>query len=113
MVCTNIARFALRHRGAITFVLLAAFVLNMLVVGRLDPPDPSQDTMPMVSRCQGGGPTCAEQPMIPPPVGGLPSFDAPADPVFGALVVVEPNALPAIHESPPRAIEHPPALRVA
>jgi len=102
----------LRHRGLVTVVVLAALVLNVTVVGRLDPPE-AESSLPFAARCQGGGPGCAEQPLIPPPVGGLPRFDSPPPAAFGALVAVEPAALPAVLEAPPRAAERPPTLTAA
>jgi len=100
----------LRHRSLVTGALVAVLLVNLLVVGRLQPADPGQGgDLPLAARCQGGGPGCAEQPLIPPPVGGLPHFDAPPAPVFGRLVVVEPARLNAVHESPPLTLERPPA----
>jgi hypothetical protein len=106
---SHIVRLCLRHRGVVTATLLGALLLNLLVVGRIQPPDPTRGDLPLAARCQGGGPGCAEQPMIPPPVGGLPHFDAPPAPVFGQLVLVEPPAPASLHESPPHALERPPA----
>jgi hypothetical protein len=106
-------RSALRHRGAVTVTLVAVLLSNLLFVGYLDPPDLLDNQLPMAAQCQGGGPGCAEQPLIPPPAGGLPHFDAPPDPVFGALVLVEPAPPVSVIEPPPLRIEHPPALTVA
>jgi len=104
----------LRHRGFVTGALVAVLLVNLLVVGRLQPADPSQGgDLPLAARCQGGGPGCAEQPLIPPPVGGLPHFSAPPAPIFGRMVVVEPQALRAAHESPPATLERPPATTAA
>ena len=100
----------LRHRGLVTGALLAVLLVNLLVIGRLQPADPGKGgDLPLAARCQGGGPGCAEQPLIPPPAGGLPHFDAPPAPVFGRLVVVEPARLKAVHESPPDTLLRPPA----
>jgi hypothetical protein len=98
----------MRHRGVVTVALLAGLLVNLLVIGRLSPPDPTKGDMPLASHCQGGGPGCAEQPMIPPPAGGLPHFDAPPAPVFGALVLVTAAAFASVDESPPGALERPP-----
>jgi hypothetical protein len=68
--------------------LVAALLINLLVVVRVAPPDgPSPDHLPIAARCQGGS-GCAEQPLIPPPVGGMPHFDPPPAPAFGALILV-------------------------
>ena len=109
----HIVRLCLRHRGVVTATLLAALLLNLLVVGRMQPADPTKGDLPLAARCQGGGPGCVEQPLIPPPVGGLPHFDAPPAPVFGQLVLVEPFAPAALHESPPHTLERPPATAAA
>ncbi|HZP58550.1 MAG TPA: stress protein, partial [Dehalococcoidia bacterium] len=77
------------------------------------PPDPAKGSLPLAARCAGGGPGCAEQPLIPPPAGGLPHFDPPPPPVFGALVAVAPAAAPSLNPSPPPALEHPPQLALA
>lgn len=102
----------LRHRAAVTLLLLAAMVLNVTVIARLDPAD-AASSLPIAARCQGGGPGCAEQPLIPPPAGGLPRFDAPPAPAFGALVAIEPAAQPAVLEAPPRVSERPPSSGIA
>jgi hypothetical protein len=106
-------RRALRHQGAITVALVGALLLNLLVVGRFSPPGPPRGDLPMASHCQGGGPGCAEQPLIPPPVGGLPHFDATPAPEWGAATIVEPAPLAAATDPPPVSIEHPPALTFA
>ncbi len=109
----RIFRFGLRHRGVVTVTLVLVLLTNLLVIGRLQPPDPTKGDLPLAATCQGA-PGCAEQPLIPPPAsGGLPHFDAPPAPVFGRMVVVEPSAPAAVHESPPDPLEHPPALRAA
>ena len=75
------------------------------------PPAGSGDAngdLPIAARCQGGGPGCAEQPLIPPPVGGLPSFQTPPAPVFGRLVAVEPRRAVAARGSAPIVLERPP-----
>ncbi len=100
----------LRHRSLVTGTLVAVLLVNLLVIARLQPADPSKGgDLPLAARCQGGGPGCTEQPLIPPPIGGLPHFDAPPAPVFGRLVVVEPARLIAPHESSPPTLERPPA----
>ena len=106
-------RAALRHRGLITGTLVAVLLVNLLVIGRLQPNDTSRGDLPLAARCQGGGPGCAEQPLIPPPVGGLPHFDAPPAPIFGQLVLVEPAVPAAVHEAPPLALERPPRAAFA
>ncbi len=104
----------LRHRSLVTGVLLAALLVNLLVVVRLQPGDVVDGgSLPIAARCQGGGPGCAEQPLIPPPVGGLPHFDAPPAPVFGRLVVVEPVGPRAIHEAMPAPLDRPPSTAFA
>jgi hypothetical protein len=105
-------RAALRHRGLVTGALVAALLVNLLVIARLQPGDAFGD-LPLAAHCQGGGPGCAEQPLIPPPVGGLPHFDEPPPPVFGRLVVVEPTPLKAAHEAPPMNLERPPRAAAA
>jgi hypothetical protein len=94
----RIVRWSLRHRGIVTVALVFGLLMNLLVIGRLAPGDPRHSELPLAAHCQGGGPGCAEQPMIPPPATGLPHFDAPPAPVFGALVLVEPSAPVAVHE---------------
>ena len=101
-------RFALRHRGIVTGTLVAVLLVNLLVIGRLQPAQAGKSDLPIAARCQGGGPGCAEQPLIPPPVGGLPHFETPAAPVFGRLVAVEPAAPIATTDPPPIVIERPP-----
>jgi hypothetical protein len=106
-------RCALRHRGIVTVVLLTGLLANLLIVGRLDPPDLQQrGDLPLAASCQGGGPGCVEQPLIPPPAVGLPRFDAPPPAAFGALVLVEPAAPAALHPSPPPRLERPPIASV-
>ncbi len=100
----------LRHRSLVTGVLLGALLVNLLVVARLQPSAAfERSDLPIAARCQGGGPGCAEQPLIPPPVGGLPHFDAPPAPVFGPLVAVEPVRPDAIHEAIPTPLDRPPS----
>ncbi len=101
-------RFALRHRGIVTGTLVAVLLVNLLVIGRFQPAQASHGDLPIAARCQGGGPGCVEQPLIPPPVGGLPSFQTPPAPVFGRLVVVEPAAPLAAEAPPPVVLERPP-----
>ena len=104
----------LRHRSLVTGVLLGALLVNLLVVARLQPSAAfERSDLPIAARCQGGGPGCAEQPLIPPPVGGLPHFDAPPAPVFGRLVAVEPARPDAIHEAIPTPLDRPPSAAVA
>jgi hypothetical protein len=110
----RIGRLALRHRGIVSMVLLTGLLANLLVVGRLDPPDLARHgDLPLAAACQGGGPGCAEQPLIPPPAVGMPHFDAPPPPAFGALVLIEPVAPAALHPSPPSRIERPPIATVS
>jgi hypothetical protein len=114
MMIGRIFRAALRHRGLVTVVLLAGLLVNLFVVGWTDPPDPTQHgDLPLAARCQGGGPGCATQPMIPPPVGGLPHFDLPPAPVFGALVLVEPTIRPAMRGTAPATLDPPPIADAA
>lgn len=98
-------RFALAHRGVITVALLALLVLNLTVIGRIDPPDAGASDVPFAGRCQGGGPGCAEQPLIPPPAGGL------------GLPRVEPVPAPALtlvraHEAPGVAVPDVPVTTI-
>jgi hypothetical protein len=106
-------RRALRHRRAVTVVLVAILLLNVTVVGQVDPPPLDAGTLPLAARCQGGGADCAEQPLIPPPAIGLPHMDALPLPAFGTPAAVAAAPLDAIHEAPPQAIEHPPSLLAA
>ena len=107
-------RLMLRHRSVVTGVLLGALLVNLLVVARLQPSAAfERSDLPVAARCQGGGPGCAEQPLIPPPVGGLPHFAAPPAPVFGQLVVVEPARPGAIHEAIPTPLDRPPSSAAA
>jgi hypothetical protein len=107
-------RLMLRHRSLVTGVLLAALLVNLLVVARLQPGELAKGgDLPIAARCQGGGPGCAEQPLIPPPVGGLPHFDAPPAPVFGRLVAVEPGRPNAVHEATPVPLDRPPSTAFA
>src|SRR3974377_1686104 len=79
-------RLMLRHRSVAAAALLGALLVTLPVVARLQPSAAFDGgALPIAARCQGGGPGCAEQPLIPPPVGGLPAFDAPAAPVFGPV----------------------------
>jgi hypothetical protein len=90
----------LRHRSIVTAMLLGALLVNLLVISRLEPPPAfGSGDLPIGARCQGGGAGCAEQPMIPPPLVGLPHFDAPPAPVFGPPSVVEPARPDAVHEA--------------
>jgi len=101
-------RLALRHRGVVTGTLLAFLLFNLLGVGLLRPGDARSSDLPLAASCQGAGPGCAEQPLIPPPAGGLPHFDSPPAPVFGRLVRVQPPAPAAVAEAPLTTIEPPP-----
>ena len=104
-------RHALDHRAAVTIALVAVLLVNLLVVPRVQPASASVDSgLPLASHCQGGGPGCAVQPMIPPPVGGLPHVEGPAAPVFGLRAAVALSRRPARIEAPPRLVEHPPQL---
>ena len=109
----RVLRWPLRHRAVVTGTLVAVLLFNLLVVVRVSHADPLKSELPVAGRCQGGGPGCDEQPLIPPPVGGLPHFEMPAAPVFGALVVVEPHAAPALHAAPPPRIDRPPTANTA
>jgi len=112
VMAQRLIRLSMRHRGIVTGTLVAVLLVNLLVVVRLSPPDVSRGDLPIAARCQGGGPGCAEQPLIPPPIGGLPHFDAPPPPVLGRLVAVAAIAPTAVHESPPHVLERPPALEL-
>jgi hypothetical protein len=100
----------LRHRAIVTLTLVAVLLLNLSVVGMVAPPDSLDGDLPNAARCQGGGPGCAEQPLIPPPVGGLPHFEPPAPAVFNEPAPVFGAPLAAVIESPPPPIEQPPSL---
>ena len=107
-------RLVRRHSALVTATLLGALLLNLLVVGYVAPADDAlTDDLPLAAQCQGGGPGCVEQPLIPPPAVGLPRFDAPPAPVFGIATVVEPPRLAAIHDADPADIAHPPAAHMA
>lgn len=110
----RMGRMVMRRRGIVTLVLLSVLLANLLVIGRLDPPKLDQHgDLPLAASCQGGGPGCAEQPLIPPPAVGMPRFDAPPPPVFGEPVLVQSAAPIAVHESPPDRIERPPIAEVS
>lgn len=106
-------RVMLRHRAVVTVALVSVLLTNLLVIGRVSPADPTKGDLPLAARCQGGGPGCAEQPMLPAPVGGMPQFDTPPAPAFGALVMIHPAPPSAPGDPPPASIERPPALSVA
>lgn len=106
-------RAMLRHRAVVTVALVSVLLTNLLVIGRISPADPTKGDLPLAARCQGGGPGCAEQPMLPAPVGGMPQFEAPPAPAFGALVMIHPAPPLAPANPPPVSVEHPPALGVA
>jgi hypothetical protein len=100
---------ALRHRLAVTALLLTGLLVNLVVIGTTEGSRAQQrGDLPMAAQCHGGGPGCAEQPLIPPPAVGLPHFDAPPPPVFGALVAVRPAPPAHLREAPPPALERPP-----
>jgi hypothetical protein len=109
MLMGSVERISLRHKGLVTAVAIAGLLLNLLVIGSADPPsDLVEQDLPMAAQCQGGGAGCAEQPLIPPPALGLPRFDPPPPPVYGALVRVEPDAPSELIAAPPRAAVPPP-----
>ena len=108
MMIKRLARAAVKQRSAVTSVAVLVLLANLLFAGYVRPPDVLGDDLPMAASCQGGGPGCAEQPLIPPPAVGLPHFDAPPPAVFGALVLVRPAAPAALHPSPPPRLERPP-----
>lgn len=112
-MASRTVRLALRHRGLITGTLLAFLLFNLLGVGLLRPSEARSGDLPLAASCQGSGPGCAEQPLIPPPAGGLPHFEPPPAPVFGRLVRVQPAAPAAVDESPPVTIEPPPRAAFA
>ena len=110
----RILGFALRHRGAVTVLLLMGLVVNLMVIGSTEGPrDQSNADLPMAAQCHGGGPGCAEQPLIPPPAVGLPHLDAPPPPVFGTLMAVESAPPPDLREAPSRVLERPPLSTLA
>jgi hypothetical protein len=113
MVVRSLVR-ASNHRTAITLVLIGALLLNLLVAGYVQPPDLLEgDDLPMASRCQGGGPGCAETPMIPPPAVGMPQGAAPVAPAFGEPAILVAGVPVPSDDPPPMAIEHPPELTSA
>jgi hypothetical protein len=103
-------RTLLRHRAIATVAMVLVLLTNIFVVGQIAPSQDFDGGLPSAAHCQGGGPGCAEQPLIPPPVGGLPHFEMPAPAAFGALVAIEPAAPDALPDAPPSFIEHPPSL---
>ncbi len=109
----RVFRLALRHRALVTCAMIGVLLINLLVVARVAPADPTKSDIPVAGRCQGGGPGCDEQPLIPPPAAGLPRFDGPTTPVFGALVAIQVLPVPAIHEAPPSRIDPPPRANAA
>lgn len=104
-----LVRYAMAHRGVITVALLTLLVLNLTVIGRIDPPETPAGDLPFAARCQGGGPGCAEQPLIPPPAGrvGLPRVEPVPAP---ALTLVRAEAAPqrALIDVPATILEPPP-----
>lgn len=99
-------RTLLRHRAIATVTMVLVLLTNIFFVGQIAPPGELDGGLPSAAHCPG----CAEQPLIPPPAGGLPHFEMPAPAVFGALVAIEPAAPDAVPDAPPSSIEHPPAL---
>jgi hypothetical protein len=73
----------------------------------LDPPESLAGDLPVAATCQGGA-GCAEQPLIPPPAIGLPSFGLPVL-RLGPLVRVEPGPGAFLADPPLAPIEHPPS----
>jgi hypothetical protein len=110
LMAIRLLRLSLDHNGIVTMALLVGLLVNLLVIGVADPSDSSLDgSLPNVASCQGGGgPGCAEQPLIPPPSVGLPRFEAPPPAVFGLLVAIEPRLPAALREAPLRLPERPP-----
>jgi hypothetical protein len=105
---------AARRQAAVSLVVVAALLANVLFAGYVEPPDLIGGAeLSIASRCQGGGPGCAEQPMIPPPLVGLPRVASPEAPAFGAPVLVVPAVPSPAENPPPLAIEHPPELAFA
>lgn len=106
---SRVWRLAYRHRAGITVALVTVLLVNLLVVARAEPASATVERgLPVGAQCQGGGPGCVVQPMIPPPSGALPRFDAPPAPSFGIAVVVVPTLPASVHEAPPGPFEHPP-----
>lgn len=113
MMIKRLARAAVKQRSAVTSVAVLVLLANLLFAGYVRPPDVLGDDLPMAASCQGGGPGCAEQPLLPPASIGLPHFESPPAPVFGALTRIEQAAPSAVHEGPPLRIDHPPAVNLA
>jgi hypothetical protein len=111
-MAAKLMRRLLKHRALVTVTLVAALLANLLFVAQVEPPELG-DNLPMTARCQGGGPGCAVQPLIPPPSSGLPRFDPPVPAVFGQLTAVQAAPAAAVVEAPPRSLDRPPALNVA
>jgi hypothetical protein len=111
----RLLRLSLRHQAVLTAAMLFGLVLNLVVIGTVDPPSDSlDDGLPNVAQCQGGsGPGCAEQPLIPPPAVGLPRFDAPPAIVFGVPAVIQESPPDALHEAPLPTIDRPPLSQLA
>jgi hypothetical protein len=105
----GLVRVALAHRGVITVALLALLVLNLTVIGRIDPPETPDEHLPFAARCQGGGPGCAEQPLIPPPAGGigLPRVEPVPAPAL-TLMRLEPAPQATLIDLPTSTLEPPP-----
>ncbi|HLB22872.1 MAG TPA: hypothetical protein VJP07_02150 [Dehalococcoidia bacterium] len=106
--------FALRHKGVVTATLLAGLLINLMVIGGTEAPRDLDDlNLPVAAQCHGGGPGCAEQPLIPPPAVGLPRFDPPAPVSFGAPILIAARPDGDLSETPPRAPERPPLSTLA
>lgn len=94
-------------------LLLGALLVNLLAVGYVTPPSEVLDRdLPMAAHCQGGGPGCVEQPLIPPPSVGLPRF-SPSAPVVYVLVELTPPASSSPFDAAPDDLLRPPVLNAA
>lgn len=100
-------RFALRHRAAITVVVLLALFFNLSLMPHVERGDPAAGDLPIAARCHGGGPGCVEQPLVPPPALGLPRIDAipPAHVVLVRMTLATtpepPDVAPVTLDPPP------------
>lgn len=109
----RMARAAADRRSAVTTAAVLILLVNLLFAGYVRPPDVLGDDLPMAASCQGGGPGCAEQPMLPPASIGLPHFEQPPAPVLGVLTRIQQAAPSLVREGPPLRIDHPPAVNLA
>jgi len=106
----RILAWSIRHQALLTGALLFGLLVNLMVIGTVDPPSEGLDgDLPAVAQCQGGsGPGCVEQPLIPPPAIGLPRFEQPVPIVFGMQAEIHEVEPDVLREAPPARIDHPP-----